>query len=172
MFVFFIDILYGIFSSYYSLPTSLIRLVSYTASSDLVSRTDALSDDCQFVAPPHFVPVTLKQLWPVAFRIYGDKIQGSCKQRNVYSQYVAQDIMFLIIKPTRCTNFSNLILTCFIPVVLDHHHHHHHHHHHMSVMQLGHSLTRSVLTYLEVSSEVCHDSFCQLGNSVSLNKIK
>ena len=42
-------------------------------------------------------------------------------------------------------------------------------HNHMSVMQLGHLLTRSGLTYLEVSSEVCHDSFCQLGNSVSLS---
>ena len=30
-------------------------------------------------------------------------------------------------------------------------------------------LTRSGLTYLEVSSEVFHDSFCQLGNSVSLS---
>ena len=48
-------------------------------------------------------------------------------------------------------------------------HHHHHHHHHMSDMELGHLLTRSGLTYLEVSSEVCHDSFCQLGNSVSLS---
>jgi hypothetical protein len=47
--------------------------------------------------------------------------------------------------------------------------HHHHHHHHMSVMELGHLLTRSGLTYLEVSSEVCLDSFCQLGNSVSLS---
>ena len=37
----------------------------------------------------------------------------------------------------------------------------------MSVMELGHLLTRSGLTYLEISSEVCHDSFCQLGNSVS-----
>jgi len=44
----------------------------------------------------------------------------------------------------------------------------HHHHHHISVMELGHLLTRSGLTYPEVSSEVCHDSFCQLGNSVSL----
>ena len=44
----------------------------------------------------------------------------------------------------------------------------HHHHHHISVMELGHLLTRSGLTYPEVSSKVCHDSFCQLGNSVSL----
>src|SRR5215469_7051486 len=44
-----------------------------------------------------------------------------------------------------------------------------HHHHHMSVMELGHLLTRSGLTYLEVSSKVCHDSFCQLRNSVSLS---
>ena len=46
--------------------------------------------------------------------------------------------------------------------------HHHHHHNHISVMKLGHLLTRSGLTYPEVSSKVCHDSFCQLGNSVSL----
>jgi len=43
-----------------------------------------------------------------------------------------------------------------------------HHHHHISVMELGHLLTRSGLTYPEVSSKVCHDSFWQLGNSVSL----
>jgi len=36
------------------------------------------------------------------------------------------------------------------------------------VMELGHLLTRSGLTYPEVSSRICHDSFCQLGNSVSL----
>jgi hypothetical protein len=40
-------------------------------------------------------------------------------------------------------------------------------HHHISVMELGHLLTRSGLTYAKVS-KVCHDSFCQLGNSVSL----
>jgi len=34
-------------------------------------------------------------------------------------------------------------------------------HHHISVMELGHLLTRSGLTYPEVSSKVCHDSFCQ-----------
>ena len=43
-----------------------------------------------------------------------------------------------------------------------------HHHHHISVMELGHLLTRSGLTYPEVSSKVCHNSFCHLGNSVSL----
>ena len=37
------------------------------------------------------------------------------------------------------------------------------------VMQSGHLLTRSGLTYTEVSSEVCHDSFWQLGNSISLS---
>jgi len=35
-------------------------------------------------------------------------------------------------------------------------------------MELGHLLTCSGLTYPEVSSKVCHYSFCQLGNSVSL----
>ena len=33
---------------------------------------------------------------------------------------------------------------------------------------VGHLLTRSGLTYPEVSSKVYHDSFCQLGNSISL----
>ena len=38
----------------------------------------------------------------------------------------------------------------------------------MSVMQLGHLLTRTGLTYPEVSSKVYHDSFCQLDSTVSL----
>ena len=45
---------------------------------------------------------------------------------------------------------------------------HYHHHHHISVMELVHLLTRFGLTYPEVSSKVSHDSFCQLGNSISL----
>ena len=35
-------------------------------------------------------------------------------------------------------------------------------------MEFGHLLTRSGLTYPEVSSKISHDSFCQLENSVSL----
>ena len=42
------------------------------------------------------------------------------------------------------------------------------HHHRISFMNLGHLLTRSGLTYPEVSSKVYHDSFCQLGSSISL----
>jgi len=45
------------------------------------------------------------------------------------------------------------------------------HHHHISVMELGNFLTRSSLTYREVSSKVYHDSFCQLGSSVSLPRV-
>ena len=41
-------------------------------------------------------------------------------------------------------------------------------HHHISVMELGHLLTRSGLTYPEFSSKACRGSFCQLENSVSL----
>jgi len=44
----------------------------------------------------------------------------------------------------------------------------HHHHHHISVMELGHLLTRFGLTCPEASSNVCNDSFCQLGNCISL----
>ena len=42
------------------------------------------------------------------------------------------------------------------------------HHHRISVMESGHLLTRSGLTYPQVSSKVYHDSFCQLDSSVSL----
>ena len=35
-------------------------------------------------------------------------------------------------------------------------------------MQLGHLLTRSGLTYPEVSSKVYHDSFCQLESSITM----
>jgi len=45
----------------------------------------------------------------------------------------------------------------------------HHHHHHISVMELGHLLTRSGLTYPEVSSKFYHDSFGQSWSSVSLS---
>ena len=38
----------------------------------------------------------------------------------------------------------------------------------ISFMELGHLLTRSGLTYPEVSSKVYHDSFCQLDSNVSL----
>ena len=38
----------------------------------------------------------------------------------------------------------------------------------ISFMELGHLLTSFGLTYLQVSSKVYHDSFCQLGSSISL----
>ena len=53
-------------------------------------------------------------------------------------------------------------------ILLKHSVYHNYYHHHISVMEMGHLLTRSGLMYPEVSSKVCHDSFCQLGNSVSL----
>ena len=72
--------------------------------------------------------------------------------------------------------------TSYVFLLLHHHHHHHNHHHHhhfllllllllllhVSVMDLGHLFSRSGLTYPEVPSKVCQNSFCQLGNSVSL----
>ena len=60
-----------------------------------------------------------------------------------------------------CVEVASLVLR-------KHHHHHHHHHHHTYVMELGHLLTRSRLTYPEVTSKVYHDSFCQSDSSVSL----
>ena len=40
--------------------------------------------------------------------------------------------------------------------------------HHISFMELGYLLTRSSLTYPEISSKVYHDSFCHLGSNISL----
>jgi len=63
-------------------------------------------------------------------------------------------------------------INSFTETVSSHHHHHHHisyHHHlHTSFMQLSHLLTRSSLTYPDVSTKVYHDSFCQLWSSISL----
>jgi len=42
----------------------------------------------------------------------------------------------------------------------------HRNHHHICFIELGHLLTRSGLTYPEVSSKVYHDSFCQVGSSI------
>jgi hypothetical protein len=65
---------------------------------------------------------------------------------------------------SRITVVKNQILSKRLNCKTDNHHHHHH----ISVMELGHLLTRFFLTCPEVSSKVCRDSFCQLGNSVSL----
>jgi len=46
--------------------------------------------------------------------------------------------------------------------------HHDHHHLHISVMELGHLLAPSGLTYPVVSSKFWHNFFCQLGISFSL----
>ena len=68
---------------------------------------------------------------------------------------------------------SRLVLVCTVtPRVTQFHNNNnnnsHHNHHNISFMELGHLLTRSGLTYPEVSSKVYHDSFCQLGSSISL----
>ena len=42
------------------------------------------------------------------------------------------------------------------------------HYHCIPFTEFGHLLTRSGLTYPEVSSRVYHDTFCQLESSVSL----
>jgi hypothetical protein len=45
------------------------------------------------------------------------------------------------------------------------------HDNHISVIELGYLLTCSGLAYPDVSSKVYHDSFCQLGSSVSLPRV-
>jgi len=46
-----------------------------------------------------------------------------------------------------------------------------HCHHHISVMELGHLLTRSGFSYPEVFSNVYHNSFCQMVNSMFKNSM-
>ena len=82
--------------------------------------------------------------------------------------------MFRLIEPSS-DQIQNIIMVHvpkFLILITNiccvYHHHHHHHHYHTSVTELGHLLKRSSLTYPEVSSNVCHNSFCQLENSVSL----
>ena len=62
---------------------------------------------------------------------------------------------------------SSIIVGTFLQHFEDYHHHHHRRRH-ISFTELGHLLTRSGLTYPEVSSKVYHDSFCQSDSSVSL----
>jgi hypothetical protein len=94
--------------------------------------------------------------------------QGDYVEKYV-CQFVAKILYFtsyfLLFKYKIC--FSRYFTVCITyqpPLVFNINHHNHH----ISVMELGHLLTRSGLTYPEVSSKVCHVPFCQLGNSVSL----
>jgi len=83
-------------------------------------------------------------------------------QPNIHNLYIHGSILQTTghvrsLNATGCSTAS----WSFVPV-------HHHHHHRISVMELDHLLTRSVLTYPEVSSKVYHDSFYQSGSSISL----
>ena len=88
-----------------------------------------------------------------------------CTNENSCSLWVPQLCKMKAVRSSETSDFINLAIPTHIPAESNHQKQrcHHHHHHHMSVMELGHLLTRSGLTYLEVSSEVCHDSFCQFG---------
>jgi hypothetical protein len=81
----FVDVFYDIFSSYCSLTTSLISLVSYTPSSEPVSCTERLSDGCQAFA--FSLPLCLSALnaaLPFAFRICGAESSDTATARSLY----------------------------------------------------------------------------------------
>ena len=89
-----------------------------------------------------------------------------CYYCNDYCHRVQTQLQYIIIIISR-----HICQCSVVSIYVDDVHQHQylfHHHHHISVMELGHLLTRSDLTCPEVSSKVCHDSFCQLGNNVSL----
>ena len=87
-----------------------------------------------------------------------------CPWDRTLSQYVAADADFI---RDHEAVFRDMINGTPVPVspkcIMSHHHLHN-----ISFMELGHLLTRSGLTYPEVSSKVYHDSFCHLWSSISL----
>jgi len=97
---------------------------------------------------------------------YFHYLTSSLPQIPVHSQINPSTPLHISVTPSLKLALSSAIFFIFLPA-----HpvcYHHHHHHHISFMELGHLLTRSGLTYPEVSSKVYHDSFCQLGSSISL----
>ena len=84
-------------------------------------------------------------------------------------------LYFICVCPTvHLQNFVDTLNRICHPVLREcskENYHHHHHHHHISVMELGHLLTRSGLTYPEVLQRSYHDFFCQLGSSTSLPRV-
>jgi hypothetical protein len=72
-------------------------------------------------------------------------IQHAIRKRN---SHLWPDRLYYIV--------THYLINCIIIIIII-----------ISVVDLGQLLTRSLLTYPEVSSKVCHGSFCQLGNTVS-----
>jgi hypothetical protein len=103
-------------------------------------KRDIFEDNC-FSAEMRYQdpPITKRKYWP--------------------SHWVFGGLLLYVFCNTRARYFECVVFRC---------RHHNHNHNRISVMELGHLLTRSGLTCPEVSLKVCHDSFCQLGSSVSL----
>jgi hypothetical protein len=114
-----------------------------------------------------FRPTLLLQYALSPYRHYGS-IDTSFVLRTLKSIYTKRkDIDFYLLRtrPASIIHTSPRVLCKVIMAVCFKIHHHRHH---ISVMELCHLLTRSALTYPYVSSKVCHYTFCQLGNRVSL----
>ena len=94
--------------------------------------------------------------------------------KKIYSIFVPKKVHFKLLGHHEnsflvFSFYSSFLSSCF-PLFL-YYSDHHCHYHHTSVMELGHLLTRSGLTYPEASSNVYHDSFCQLASSISLPRV-
>ena len=101
------------------------------------------------------------------WHVYFHYLASSLPQIPVQIQINSSTLLYISVTPSLKLALSFARFFIFLPA----HpvcYHHHHHHHHVSFMELGHLLTRSGLTYPEVSSKVYHDSVCQLGSSISL----
>jgi hypothetical protein len=90
-------------------------------------------------------------------------LRTRCNRDPPFMQWLESRVAEFYLMATCLIRKENLVFSTARSLIF-----HHHHHHHISVMQLGHLLTRSGLTCPEVSSKVCHDSFCQSDSSVSL----
>ena len=128
-------------SCHHSIATSYYKTVKYVYSCKTLS-------DWRFLRQ---LMLTLRLELYAGYAEDGGSIRPSYRPR-----YVSSHPKYLIL-------FLPISLIYRRPII----HHHHHHHHHISFMELGHLLTRYGLTCPEVSSKVYHDSFCQLGSSIS-----
>ena len=79
-------------------------------------------------------------------------------------------VTYIVFQTITDKNFSYHVLTvkAFEQYKLCYSNNNNNNNQHISFMELGHLLTRSGLTYPEVSSKVYHDSFCKLWSSISL----
>ena len=102
--------------------------------------------------------LVLKDLWKSS-NCCAAAIMQNCTESTVMNDVWQNEYIHILFTNTH-THMINFVCSYTLLLLFIHHH--------ITFMELGHLLTCSGLTYPEVSSEVYHDSSCQLGSSASL----